>query len=31
MFLYIDVLVAHRPVMQKVADNGQLFAARLLD
>jgi hypothetical protein len=24
-----NLLVAHRPVMQRVADNGQLFAARL--
>lgn len=24
-----NLLVAHRPVMRKVADNGQLFAARL--
>ena len=32
MFLYRELenlLVAHRPVMRKVADNGQLFAARL--
>jgi hypothetical protein len=28
MFLYIDVLVAHRPVMEKVADKPGLFAAR---
>ena len=28
MFLYIDVLVARRPVMEKVADKPELFAAR---
>jgi hypothetical protein len=28
MFLYIDVLVARRPVMEKVADKPGLFAAR---
>jgi hypothetical protein len=28
MFLYLDVLVARRPVMEKVADKPGLFAAR---